>query len=203
MVPRCEPAWSVLGRGEAEGTLALNAGSPPLPSGWARAPPRPSRPRAWGKRPRPEAPPGGPAQRLCLLRTWRGLGFPSAKLGSPPTLTIQRGPQSEATAKPRRARLVSCKTKGGAGPGPRTGARAPGPRCERAWKRRAGGGGLGPLPVPTPPSQRAGVRPAGPTEARLAQRPGQIDRLAWAPAAPRGLRGWAPPLFAHLHLHSN
>lgn len=216
MIPRSEPALSVLGEVCGEGG-GQEAPWPSMPAhllcpraGPARLPS--SRlPRAWGKRPRPEAPPGGPAQRLCLLRTWRGLGFPSAKLGSPPTLTTERGPQSEATAKPGPPALLPGEPRaGGAG----VVDRCAGSRAQvRARVQAAGGGCLGPLPVPTPPSRRAGVRSAIPTRARPAECPGQIDRLArapasgllspGAPAAPKGLRGWAPPLFAALHLHSN
>lgn len=150
-------------------------------AGPARLPCRPL-PRACGKRPRPEAPPGGPALRLCLLRTWRGLGFPSAKLGSPPTLTTERArsPERGRRKAPAAALLTGKPGKGrGWGRGQVRGL----PAQVRARADEAGGGCLGPFPAPTPPSQRAGVRSAIPTKARLARCPGHIDRLAWVPAS--------------------
>lgn len=199
------------GQGQGEPRPLWTARAP-LPSRWAWAPALCPLPRANGER---GPPPGGPAplqaHSLCLYRTWLGLGFPHAKLGSPPFLTSGCGPQSEATTKPPPALLAGKSRKGrGRGSGQVRGLR---PRWERACGKQAG------LPASLlsldPTRSAAGGRPAAPRRGRgQAPRascpPGRRSSLQRPRVCSRRLRGaervklpGAPPLFADLHLHSN
>lgn len=137
-----------------------------LPSG-ARAPATPPVP-AHARR--GATPPRGPAQRLCLLRTWRGARVSSCKAGS----AVPRA------RRPRSPRPPHCLPENRG----RGRARVAG-RC--AGRRRAGLPGLPPGPHPTQPAGR-GARGRVPGVA--ASRP-----AARAPARKR-LSRRASPLFA-------
>lgn len=162
----------------------------PLPSALCPLPP-PTHERGGGggDPPRPEAPPHRGAHSLCLLRTWPGLGFPHAKLGSPPFLTSGWGavlrvrpPQS-----PRPHCELEIQGRGGAGAADRCA--APG-----RWERAGEAAGL-PAPLPG-----RGVCPAAPRRARgAAGHPASCARGAGRRgpagcAAQKGLSCLAPHL---------